>query len=120
MRDEFTNEQTRKKAEHIRRQYLAPEDNTLAQLERLDSKVKTPGIVAATLLGVVGALVMGSGMSFVMVWGNMAVGLALGLPGLLALTLVYPLYALVTARRKKTYAPEILQLSKAFLRHGAE
>ena len=63
-----------------------------------------------------GALVMGAGMAQVMVWGNMAPGLALGIPGLAAALLAYPVYALITNARKKKYAAEIMRLSGDLMR----
>lgn len=101
----------RAKAQDIQRQYLSREDNKLEQLKRLDSRVKAPGKVVATVLGVVGALTMGAGMSLVMVWGNMSTGLILGIPGLVVALLSFPAYSLITGSRRKKYAPEILRLS---------
>lgn len=105
------NAQDQKRAENIRRQYLTREDNKIKLLKKLDSQVKAPGKIAAVILGVFGALVMGSGMSLVMVWENMTMGLSLGIPGLIAALLAYPAYTLITNSRKKKYAPEIMRLS---------
>lgn len=109
------NAQDQKKAENIRRQYIPREDNKIEQLQRLDSKVKTPGKVAASILGVAGSLVMGSGMALVMVWGNMTMGLALSIPGMILALLAFPAYALITNSRKKKYAPEIMRLSDGLM-----
>ena len=112
----YTNRsEEQQKAEAIRRAYLPPEEDTLAQLKKLDAQVKTPGRVAALCLGVIGALVLGGGMSCVMVWDNLTAGLALGIPGLAAAALAFPLYRRITERRRKTYAPEILRLSDELL-----
>ena len=73
------------KAEAIRRRYMEKGTTKLDQLQALDAKVKTPGTVLSSMLGIVGALVMGTGMSNIMVWDNMTAGLALGIPGLLML-----------------------------------
>lgn len=105
------NAQDQKKAETIRRQYISREDNKLEQLRRLDNKVKAPGRALAGVLGVLGALVMGAGMSLIMVWSDMTTGLALSIPGLAAALLSYPLYTLITSHRKKKYAAEIIRLS---------
>lgn len=105
------NGQEQKKAESIRRQYISHEDNKMEQLQKLDNKVKAPGKVIATIFGVIGALVMGAGMALVMVWGNMTMGLALSIPGLIVALLAIPIYALITASRKKKYASEIMRLS---------
>ena len=78
------------KAEAIRRRYMEKGTTKLDQLQALDTKVKTPATVAASILGVIGALVMGAGMSNIMVWNNMTVGLALGIPGLVMVCLVWP------------------------------
>lgn len=104
-------ERDQKKAEGIRRQYVSREENKMEQLQKLDSKVKLPGKIAGSILGVIGALVMGAGMSLVMVWGNMAMGLALSIPGLAVLLLGFLAYYLITGSRKKKYAAEIMRLS---------
>lgn len=109
------NPQDQKKAENIRRQYIPREDNKIEQLQRLDNKVKTPGKVVASILGVVGALVMGSGMALVMVWENMTMGLALSIPGMVVALLAFPVYALITNSRKKKYASEIMRLSDSLM-----
>lgn len=103
--------QDQKRAEAIRRQYISREDNKIEQLRKLDSKVKAPGRILAGVMGVAGTLVMGAGMSLVMVWSNMVLGLALGIPGLAVALLAYPLYTLVTNGRKKKYTAEIMRLS---------
>ena len=104
-------ERDQKKAEGIRRQYVSREENKMEQLQKLDSKVKLPGKIVGSILGVIGALVMGAGMSLVMVWGNMAMGLALSIPGLAVLLLGFLAYYLITGSRKKKYAAEIMRLS---------
>lgn len=105
------NVREQRKANAIRRQYLAPQDSNIRTLQKLDSKVKLPGKILSAVLGTAGTLVLGAGMAQVMVWDNMALCLRLGIPGLLAALLAYPVYSAVTARRKKKYAPEIMRLS---------
>lgn len=104
-------EKDTRQAEKIRRQYLEKEANKIELLKKLDDKVKAPGKIVASILGIIGALVMGGGMAMVMEWGNMTVGLALGIPGMIVALLAYPIYALITNRRKKKYAAEIMRLS---------
>lgn len=102
-------------AEKIRRQYQSKEADKLEQLKRLDSKVKTPGTAVALALGIVGVLVMGSGMSLIMVWGSMLLGLALGIGGMLMALLAYPINRSITGKRKKQYAQDIFKLSEALM-----
>mgnify|MGYP000001880242 FL=1 len=115
MSNYIANEQDHKTAEQIRRQYLEPEENKLDQLRKLDEQVKKPGMIVALTLGIIGALVMGGGMALIMAYGNMVAGLALSIPGLLILIVAYPLCRTITDKRKKEYAPRIMQLSDSIM-----
>lgn len=106
-----TTEKDSRQAEKIRRQYLEKETDKMQQLKALDDKVKAPGKITASILGVIGALVMGSGMALVMEWGNMTSGLVLGIPGMLVAAAAYPVYTMITNSRKRKYAPEIIRIS---------
>ncbi len=46
--------------------------------------------VGATLIGIVGALLLGVGMCLVMVWSNMVLGIILGIVGIAALLTLIP------------------------------
>ena len=109
------NEQDQKRAENIRRQYVSHEENKMEQLQKMDSKVKLPGRVAGTILGVTGALVMGAGMSLVMVSNKIKKGLVVSIPGMVVALSAYPVYSLITDRRKEKYAPEIMSMSEELI-----
>ena len=109
-------EQDQKQAENIRRQYISRDDNKMEQLKNLDNKVKLPGKIVSVIMGVIGVLVMGAGMSLIMVWADMLLGLILSIPGIVAALLAYPVYALITNSRKKKYAAEIMCLSDDILK----
>ena len=47
--------------------------------------------IGTTLLGIVGALLLGVGMCFVMVWSNMVIGIVIGLVGIVAMLSLIPL-----------------------------
>lgn len=104
-------EEKARRAEQIRKQYMEKGTEKIDQLEALHTKVKTPGLVTASILGVIGSLVMGAGMSYIMVWDQMTPGLILGIPGLIMILLAWPVYQLITEKRKKKYADQILKLS---------
>ena len=98
-------------AERIRRQYLEKNENKMTQLQELDNKVKLPGKIVSLSIGIIGALILGSGMSLIMIWSNMTTGLILGIPGLILLFIAYPLYEHITNKRKKEFAKDIISLS---------
>ena len=108
-------EQEMSQAEKIRRQYLSHEENKMEQLQKLDQQVKLPGKITASILGVLGALIMGSGMSMTMVTEVSVLGIVLGVIGMVIALAAYPVYQHITNRRKETYAQEILELTDAVI-----
>ncbi len=46
--------------------------------------------IAAALIGIAGALLLGTGMCMVMVWSNMVLGIVLGLVGIIILLSLIP------------------------------
>lgn len=110
------NSADRVKAETIRRQYVNKDANKMDQLQKLDSKVKTPGTVVSFIVGILGALVMGGGMSMIMVSGIVSpLGLVLGIGGMILVLLAYPLYASITNKRKKQFAQQVFDLTNAII-----
>lgn len=104
-------EQEQKRAEKICRQYISPEENKMKQLEKLNHKVKLPGKIAGGILGVTGSLVMGTGMAKIMVYNEIKKGLIYSIPGMAVALLSYPVYRLITEKRKGQYADQIIELS---------
>lgn len=51
----------------------------------------TPKAVGTVVVGVLGALLLGVGMCLSMVFGNMALGIAVGIAGIIVLLLLIPL-----------------------------
>ena len=104
----------------IRTQYTEKQHTELDELKALDAKVKKPANVFAYTYGSVSALVMGAGMSLVMTEIGAMIGLAsamipgivIGVVGMGMALSTYPIYKKILNKRKKTYAPAILQLSE--------
>lgn len=98
----------------IRAKYLPKEESKMETLRKLDKSVERPGMITGIALGVLGCLVLGTGMSCVMVWTDSLfwVGIVVGIIGLLMVALAYPMYAFITKRRKEKMAPQILALTE--------
>lgn len=108
----------KKQVENIKRQYGGMDtqkDSDLAELLQLDKKVKTIPKTIATIVGVVGTLVLGSGMSIAMVWENMIVGTIVGVVGLLACIVAPLLHKVIFSKLKNKYASQIIKLSNRLL-----
>ena len=103
----------------IRTQYTEKEHTALDKLRKLDSKVKRPANVFAYIFGSISAIVMGSGMSLVMtdlgtilgIENAMPYGIIIGIIGMTAAIINYPIYKSILNSRKKKYASEIIDLS---------
>ena len=112
----------------IRKKYTAPEEpgSKMEQLRRLDASASQKASVAALIIGILGALILGSGMSLIMTEigellalgepAAMLLGIGLGLPGILLVSLAYPLYNRVLKRERERIAPEIIRLSDELMK----
>ena len=103
--------------EQIRTKYTEKEDSKIDKLRALDKKVSAPAEAFAYSFGIIGALVLGAGMSFAMkvIGDSMAMGIVIGLLGILMVSVNYPIYKKLRASRRKKYAPEIMKLSDELL-----
>ena len=97
----------------IRKKYAQPEETKLEKLRRLDRSATQKGAVSALTVGIIGTLVMGTGMSCAMVGSAAAFvpGIVIGCVGIAMVVCAYPLYARITEKQRKKIAPEILKLT---------
>ena len=110
-------------AQKIRTQYMEKESTELDALRTLDAKVKRPANVFAYTFGSISAIIMGSGMSLVMtdigdiigIGSAMAVGIVVGVAGMLMAIANYPIYKRILGNRKKKYGAEILKISEKIM-----
>ena len=109
--------------EEIRRQYLPKEEDKLAELRKLHAIPTQKAQAAALAVGVIGALILGTGMSLCMTdigaaLGRLAmiVGIAVGLVGMVRAARAYPVYNRVLKKQRAKVAPEILHLSEELLK----
>lgn len=102
----------------IRQKYAPPEENKMERIRRLDRRAYEKGTMAAIILGVIGALILGVGMCCVMVWqGVMFIpGILIGLIGIGVLSTAYPMYNRVSRMERERIAPEIIRLTDELLK----
>lgn len=109
--------------EAIRKKYLPKEEDKMEQLRRLHAIPTQKAQSASIAIGVLGALILGTGMSFIMTdlgsaldhWA-MVIGILVGILGLILVALAYPLYNSVLRKERQRIAPEILRLSEELLK----
>jgi hypothetical protein len=112
-----------KEVEAIRQKYIPREEDKMEQLRRLHAVPTQKAQAAALAVGIIGTLIMGTGMSLAMteigaVLGSLAMvlGIAVGLVGMVLIALAYPLYNRVLKKQRQRIAPQILRLSDELLK----
>ena len=115
--------QQQKEVEAIRKKYLPQETDKMDQLRKLHAIPTKKARAASLTIGVIGALIMGTGMSLAMTdigatLGSfaMVIGIAVGIVGMVLVALAYPVYNWVQKKQRKRIAPEILRLSDELLK----
>lgn len=100
----------------IRKKYMpqAEEADKMEQLRRLDRGATQKGTVLSIMVGVIGCLLLGVGMCCTMVWmGQFFIpGVIVGVIGIAAVAVAYPLYTRITRKERQKIAPQILRLTE--------
>lgn len=107
----------------IRKKYAAPAEDKMEQLRKLDRQASQKAQAWSIVLGVIGALILGTGMSIAMtelsgfLGGTaMFIGIPVGLIGIVLVALAYPVYNRILKKERQRIAPEILRLTDELLK----
>ena len=124
------NYSTKEQAEvkRIREKYTsAPKaEDKMAYLRKLDASVTRTAQIVALIFGIVGAIILGFGMSIIMtdlsefmgLSNDMAmiVGIIIGIVGGALASIAYPIYNVIVKRKRKKIAPEIIRLTDELMK----
>ena len=121
---EYTYSARRKQeVEEIRKKYLPREEDKMETLRRLHRIPTRKAQSASIALGVVGSLILGTGMSLCITdlgaalgSAAMVLGICVGLAGMALVALAYPIYRRKLQTEREKIAPEILRLSDELLK----
>ena len=112
----------------IREKYTPPTEaeDKMARLRRLDTSVTREATAVSLIFGVVGALMLGFGMSLIMTdiatiigpLRDIALlsGIVIGVLGGIIAILAYPVYNAVVKAKRKKIAPEIIRLTDELIK----
>lgn len=103
-----------KEVEAIRRKYEEPAEDKFEQLKALDRQAGRRGQILSIAIGIIGTLILGTGMSMVMVGQApyFIPGIIIGIVGVLTLSTAYPVYKKVTKKDRDKVAGQVLALAK--------
>ncbi len=107
--------------DRIKSKYVKKSEDKMEALRRLDRSVTKKANLASIILGTLGALILGTGMSLVMTdmaeKMNMSFvtavisGVLIGIVGIALVALAYPIYKAVLRKEREKHASEILSLA---------
>lgn len=102
----------------IRKKYLPKEMDKMEQLRQLDRATTKKGTIISILLGILGALLLGIGMSCTMVWSEewFIPGIIIGIAGIGLMAAALPLYNHITEKQRQKIAPEIIRLTDELMK----
>ena len=110
--------QRQQEVEEIRKAYLPKEEDKMEQLRKLHAVPTQKAQVVSLAVGIIGGLILGTGMSLCMTELGTALGMfamflgcLIGLIGLVMVALAYPIYNRILRKERERIAPEILRLA---------
>ena len=87
----------------------------IERIRRLDALVKNTATIWALILGIVGTLILGLGLTMILEWKFWLWGIVLMAVGSIPISIAYPVYKSVLKKYKSRYGEEILRLSEELL-----
>lgn len=105
-------------AEQLANEYAPKDTSKVVVLRKLDAKAKRPANIFTYTFGIVAALIFGTGMCLAMgqigsgTTGSLVLGILVGIVGMAAMGVNYPIYKKLLANGKQKYAFEIMELAK--------
>lgn len=112
----------------IRNKYVKPEESEdkMATLRRLDASVTSKATMISLICGIIGALVLGFGMSLILTElsivfgiskiGGMIIGIIIGCIGIVFICFAYPIYNRILKKERERIAPQIIHLTDELMK----
>lgn len=107
-----------KEVENIRRKYIPQEKSKIQVLKSLDLRVQSAGMIEGLSCGIIGTLIFGIGMCFLLdvFAGASWIAAMFMVIGSLVMIPAYAIYKWIAHKTKEELTPEILRLSEEILR----
>ena len=100
------------RAKYVQSDAAETQESALARMRRLDARVESKAQIISLAVGIVATLLLGTGMSAMMVWNQPFIGIAVGVVGLAGIIEAFPVYRRVSKQEREKIAPEIVRLSE--------
>lgn len=103
-----------KEIDEIKKKYLPKEEDKMEILRKLDRSAEQKGTMYSVIIGTIGTLLLGIGMSITMTGAaaHFVLGIVIGLIGIAILAPAYAIFKKITEAQRKKIAPRILALTE--------
>lgn len=105
--------------EKIRNKYIPKEENKMEKLIELDKRVERHGQIVSIIIGIIGILMLGTGLCCTILWGErlriFIIGIIVGVIGMVIVGSAYPLYQMITEKQRIKFAEKIIALSNELI-----
>ena len=106
---------------------LCEKEDKIAYLRRLDNNVVHKATMLSLIVGVIGTLILGFGMSLFMtdlgkiLWEfksfSLIIGIVIGLVGIILVCVAYPIYNYTLKKERDKIAPEIIRITDELMKN---
>lgn len=110
------NEEIRKIREKY--EFKGERNSKMDQLRKLDESVRITATMISISVGIIGVLLFGLGLSFILVWADslFTAGIVIGAIGIIPVVSALPVYNFVEDKKMKKIAPEIIRLTDELMK----
>lgn len=115
--------QQQEEIQSIRQKYAPREESKMDKLRALDARVTQKATMVSLIVGVIGTMLLGFGMSLILSdfgaflgAAALPVGSAVGMIGLVLVALGYPLYNRTLKKEREKIAPQIIRLTDELMK----
>ncbi len=111
----------------IREKYMKKNEDSFDYLCKLDESVRNKATILSVIIGIIGVLIFGFGMSLTLTDLGVNIGIndnkiclllaiVIGIIGLIACILAYPLYRFVERKEREKIAPKVIKITDELLK----
>lgn len=108
----------REEIQKIRSKYAPAEPDKMQRLRSLDEKVNRKATGVSIIVGLVGMMLLGLGMTCCLEWSEtfFVPGIFIGIAGLAGMSVAPPVHNYVLKKERQKIAPEVIKLTDELLK----
>ena len=106
----------KEEVEKIRNKYIQNQESDLDELRKIDQNVTNTANYISIFIGIVGVLIFGTGLSLVLSFAKMILGIIVSFVGFLIMGISPLAHKIISEKLRKKNAKRVLELSERLLK----